>query len=455
MKLLKCSVILFIVFLFSCKTEEALIVKENSPNVITMIANDVSLTSVKLSGEVKYEGLFPVIERGFVYSDKNSNPILTDLQIKLGSGNGVFTTSLEKLVNNTKYFFKAYAINSKGTYFGEIQNFITLDYKLPTIITDTPKGISSFSAEVGGAVIDDGGSNVTQRGVCYGLMQNPTILDSKVILGDGIGPFNVRLENLKENSKYYLRAFATNSKGTEYGNELTFNTLFATTGNRDNTTLVKEVKSRTGRIWMDRNLGAGNAPIYNGGAGYGTQAGDLYQWGRGADGHQIINWISSTKANPSDTSRTTKKSISDSPGNSKFIISLVRSPSTDKELYFDWRETINNQLWQGNNGINNPCPAGFRLPTKIEFEEEMKSWGPLKGGILDLGPISPFFSFAYRDFFNGEIIYLKTPFYWTSTVNNSGEPSYSYNRVWVSYPSSRTMGTASKGLGGCVRCIKD
>jgi hypothetical protein len=62
----------------------------------------------------------PVVERGFVYSDKNSNPVLTDFQIKSGNGNGVFSISLEKLANNTKFFFKAYAINSKGTYFGEI-----------------------------------------------------------------------------------------------------------------------------------------------------------------------------------------------------------------------------------------------------------------------------------------------------------------------------------------------
>ena len=137
-------------------------------------------------------------------------------------------------------------------------------------------------------------------------------------------------------------------------------------------------------------------------------------------------------------------------------------PVTNKEVYFDWRETINNNLWQGVNGINNPCPLGFRLPTWNEWQEELKVWGPNDGSIFDVGPISPFFTFAFRNFYNGEIV-LRSSIYWSSTVFGGGGnvtddgsnvviiPDFKKNR---NIPGNYYI-TAPKGLGGCVRCIKD
>jgi len=368
---------------------------------------------------------------------------------------------LDKLPVNTKYYYKAYAINTKGTSYGDVQSFTTTDFKLPNVITNSPTNVTNVSAEVGGSIIDGGGLIVTQRGIYYGLNPSPTVSDNKVLSGEGLGTFTITLTNLKNNSKYYLRAFAVNSKGNEYGNEVSFNTSGAT-GPRDNRTIVKEVKSKTGRIWMDRNLGAGYGPILTGGAGYGLQGGDLYQWGRGADGHQLMNWAAYDKVNPMDTSRTTIKSTTDIPGHSKFIVSFISMPVTNKEVYFDWRETINNNLWQGVNGINNPCPLGFRLPTWNEWQEELKVWGPNDGSILDVGPISPFFTFAFRNFYNGEIV-LRSSIYWSSTVFGGGGnvtddgtnlviiPDFKKNR---NIPGNYYT-TAPKGLGGCVRCIKD
>jgi hypothetical protein len=104
---------------------------------------------------------------------------------------------------------------------------------------------------------------------------------------------------------------------------------------------------------MDRNLGASRVAT----SLTDTDAyGDLYQWGRGTDGHEKRN-----------SGITSILSSSDDPGHGSFI-------TTDSSPYDDWRVPQNDNLWQGVNGINNPCPAGFRLPTATEWQNEIVSW---------------------------------------------------------------------------------
>lgn len=116
------------------------------------------------------------------------------------------------------------------------------------------------------------------------------------------------------------------------------------------TDVVPTVES-AGQIWMDRNLGASRVAT----SPTDEQAyGDLYQWGRGADGHEKRT-----------SSTTSELSTTDDPGHGDFI--LTRSSN-------DWRDPRNDYLWQGLSGINNPCPAGFRLPTTNEWDVERASW---------------------------------------------------------------------------------
>ena len=110
----------------------------------------------------------------------------------------------------------------------------------------------------------------------------------------------------------------------------------------------------TGRIWMDRNLGASRvATSVDDEEAFGF----LYQWGRGTDGHQIRT-----------SNTTTTTSDSDQPGHGDFI--LIPGDSDPA----DWRNPQNDNLWQGVDGINNPCPTGFRLPTMGEWSAEVASW---------------------------------------------------------------------------------
>ena len=112
------------------------------------------------------------------------------------------------------------------------------------------------------------------------------------------------------------------------------------------------VMSANGRCWLDRNLGASRVAQ----SSTDEQAyGDLFQWGRGDDGHQRRN-----------SSTTTNLSSTDQPGHGEFI--------TTGTWPADWRSPQNNNLWQGVNGINNPCPHGYRLPTEDEWDAERQSW---------------------------------------------------------------------------------
>ena len=95
---------------------------------------------------------------------------------------------------------------------------------MPSVTTSSATNISYTSATIGGNVTSDGGTNVTERGVVYSTMQNPTTANSKVISGNGIGSFTCNITNLHENTKYYVRAYATNKKGTNYGEQRSFTT---------------------------------------------------------------------------------------------------------------------------------------------------------------------------------------------------------------------------------------
>ena len=118
------------------------------------------------------------------------------------------------------------------------------------------------------------------------------------------------------------------------------------------TQVVPVLNPITGKTWMDRNLGATRPAT----SSLDTLAyGDLYQWGRRNDGHQCRN----------STTTTTLSSI-DQPSHGSFILTN-NSPN-------DWRIPQNANLWQGVNGVNNPCPIGYRLPTEAELEAERLSW---------------------------------------------------------------------------------
>lgn len=93
---------------------------------------------------------------------------------------------------------------------------------IPTISTDAVSNITGSSAVSGGNITNDGGSAITERGVCWGTSENPGLSGNKTTSGSGKGSFTSTLTGLNAGTIYYVRAFATNSSGTAYGNQIIF-----------------------------------------------------------------------------------------------------------------------------------------------------------------------------------------------------------------------------------------
>lgn len=191
------------------------------PTVTTSTPTNITKESATVGGSVNNAGGTTVTERGVVYST-NQNPTTSNSKATSGSGPGAFSCSLSNLEAGTTYYVRAYAINKKGTAYGEQKSFTTKSYALPTVATVSATNITYTSATVSGNVINEGGANVTERGIIYATTPNPTTTNGKVMCGSGIGSFSCPLNNLQNGTTYYARAYAINAGGISYGEEISF-----------------------------------------------------------------------------------------------------------------------------------------------------------------------------------------------------------------------------------------
>jgi hypothetical protein len=198
------------------------------PTVTTTAVTDIAQTTATSGGNVTSDGGATVTARGVCWST-SPNPTTADNHTTNGSGTGIFVSFLTGLTPNTSYYIRAYATNSVGTAYGNELTFTTLAVTLPTVTTAAVTNIAQTTATSGGTVTSDGGATVTARGVCWSTSPNPTTAGSHTTDGAGTGTFVSYVTGLTPNTSYYIRAYATNSIGTAYGNELTFTTLAVTT----------------------------------------------------------------------------------------------------------------------------------------------------------------------------------------------------------------------------------
>ena len=196
----------------------------NLPEVITGVISNITPTGITVGGEVTNEGGTSVTLRGLCWST-SPNPTINDATTTDGSGLGGFVGNINELEVNTTYYIRAYATNSIGTTYGLEVEF---NSNLPTVTTTPITNITETSIETGGEVTDEGGTSVTERGVCWSTSPNPTIDDMFEANGLGLGTFTSNLDNLTANSTYYVRAYAINNTGISYGNEIEFNNSLPT-----------------------------------------------------------------------------------------------------------------------------------------------------------------------------------------------------------------------------------
>lgn len=432
---------------FSCSSEKE--IAKTIPQLSTNNASNITLTTATSGGNITTDGGAPVTSRGIVWNTVTQPTVSLATKTTDGSGIGDFPSAITNLNPSTNYYARAYATNSVGTGYGNEISFTTGAIVIPTLSTTAVTSITTNSAISGGTITNDGGGAVTARGVVWSTSQNPTIaLTTKTSDGVNTGTYTSNITNLLPNTTYFIRSYATNSAGTNYGNEISFKTqninyvtmyptgtVFCYELREKLATAVVDVTNPvTGKTWMDRNLGASRVATSNRDL---SAMGDLFQWGRRADGHQCRN----TAENLSGV--ITTLSNNDVPQHYYFISSTT---------YGDWRYPQNDNLWQGVNGLNNPCPNGYRIPTATELQTEYQSWnaGNPDGGFASLLKFTTTGVRSVQD--RNNTVNLNEGHYWSSTshVNSNGTIKLLFNSTGQ---SGITSSPRSDGLA--IRCIKN
>ena len=298
------------------------------PTVRMKDVTDITTNSAKCSASIDYSGTVQIYERGFVWSMNYASPTLENYDncVYADYYENYYSCEIYNLNSNTTYYVRAFVYTSMGYVYSDVLSFRTLDEvkELPVVTTDAVTGIEAVSAICGGEVTDDGGGTVTERGVCWSTLQNPTINDNKTTDGSGIGNFTTTLNNLVPQTTYYVRAYATNEAGTAYGEEISFTTLDAdnfdeTISGTKNGYDYVDLGLPSGLKWANYNIGASNY----------KEHGNPYAWGE-----------TTTKTEyTASNSVTYRQKVSEFSGNAQYDAATAN--------------------WGGE----------WRMPTKAEFEE--------------------------------------------------------------------------------------
>lgn len=412
--------LLFFALLVSCKKQA----DKSIPAVSIVSVNSITKTTASSGGEVTSDGGTEVTARGVCWS-VNQNPTTTDKKTTDGTGLGSFTSSITGLTPGATYNIRAYAINSSGTAYSSSSAFKALP-TTPTLTTTLPSAVRITSATSGGNISDDGGSGVTTRGICWSLTVNPTILNTKTADGTGSGAFSSSLTNLVANTTYYVRAYATNSEGTSYGNEIVLKTFTGTV-----TDIVGNVYSTVTigtQVWMAENLKT-NKYNDNTSIPYVTDA---------------VTWSALT-----------------TPGYCWYNNDEASYKGTYGTLY-NWYSVD-----ESSNGGKNICPTGWRVPNDAQLTSLTASLGGESGAggkLKESGTthwLSPNTGATNESGFTAlpagsrGATYLEngsSTNFWSSTQYETGS---SWN-IFISYSNSNAhRGFSGKQNGFSVRCIKN
>ena len=424
------------------------------PQLATAAITNLSYNTATSGGTISSDGGGAISASGICWSKTNNAPSLADSKVSGTTATGSFTSVMNGLEENTTYYVRAFATNSAGTGFGNTITFkTTVNVTAPQLTTAAITNLGFTTATSGGSIISNGGAAITASGICWSTTNNtPTIADSKTTGTTASGSYSAVMNGLDANTNYYVRAYATNSAGTGYGNSIAFSTpansnQVTFTYNGATVTYGVLTSPVTGRKWLDRNLGASQvATAYDDFKAYGH----LFQWGRPVDGHQLVNYTSRSSGSGVNP-KTKTLATSDVPGISSFI-TPDNTVQQNGEWVYDWRSDQNTNRWAINS--QGACPSGWHVPSAAEWDAET--------GITNLATAFSQLKltaagYRYGDFDGsgreGTVRNVGAfAYYWSSSVWPSGKGFSSYKDI---SSNSSNMDLIGRAYGIPVRCIKD
>jgi len=203
----------------------------SAPNLFTNVVSAITTNSAVSGGTISSDGGSTITSRGVCWSITTGPTIALTTKTNDGTSMGTFTSNISGLIANTTYYVRSYATNITGTAYGLEYSFTTLQPTAATLTTTGTSNIGSTTAVSGGNITSDGGVSVTARGVCYGTVPNPTIALTHTTDGTGTGTFVSNITGLTASNTFHIRAYATTSAGTAYGNDISFVTTAPPVGN--------------------------------------------------------------------------------------------------------------------------------------------------------------------------------------------------------------------------------
>ena len=191
------------------------------PTLGQVTALGIGTHSVTLTSSLVSQGNAQVSDCGFCWST-SPNPSLEDMHVSYGVPTGSdFSKTLSNLTDNTTYHVRAYAINPLGVAYSEDYPFTTVAIVLPTLSSVTIQSEEDGSATFRAVVTSDGNGTVSECGFVYSTHEMPTLADTRLVSSDKES-LTASVASLPLGTRYYVRAFATNEKGTSYGAQSSF-----------------------------------------------------------------------------------------------------------------------------------------------------------------------------------------------------------------------------------------